>query len=764
VSTEASHGQGPTIERLGRYELLGEIASGGMATVFLGRVTGAKGFQRLVAIKRLHPHLESEEEFVSMFLDEARLAAKIRHPNVVGTLDVEDDEHLYIVMEYVEGDRLLAFLRHAAKSGEKIPPPVAVRIAMDTLAGLHAAHELCDDDGSPIGLVHRDVSPQNILVSVDGSVKLVDFGIAKASARLSVTRDGQLKGKIAYMAPEQTKRSEIDRRVDVFAMGIITWELLTAKKLFNGDSDVEVLNQLLFEPIPRLREVAPTVPASLDSVVARALERDPTKRFSTAAEFADALERASKIFGGPATTKTIAAHLQKVSGEKIAKDRARVLAGAPPVPEGGGTPSGVKRRATGQFSVPSFTNPGVTPAPAPPPPAQPPPLARKATMVGLGNPAAQPPVRPPPPVPRGPSPSFDAGPSLIDDDEDVPTSAIVRADVSKSLAAFLVKGPGASGASPMIAGDDLDEEPTAFNPVVPTAIDPSASGAATPPRANPGFNLQKAPLVEPAPGGTDANPSLFSPTANPRAMTQQLPVLRPGAPATVAAAAAAGIAIPPSTQGPAGIAPLAPIGPAGAPISVRPTQGAFAMDASFDAPEPRAEQPRPKTGLIVGVGLALMLLGGGVAAAYVKLREPSSPTIVQRDPSSGTATSGAASRVATDPAAGQLPIAPGAVVDAAAQGVAAEPPQAVAALNAVVDAATAEPSVVASADASVVAVQPVPTVEPPAPQGTLAPPDPTPHARRPHTRPSRPSNPRPSTQPSNPRPSGGEDLFGGTPY
>ncbi|MBL8678917.1 MAG: serine/threonine protein kinase [Myxococcales bacterium] len=597
MANEATSGQGSTVERLGRYELLGEIASGGMATVYLGRVTGAKGFQRLVAIKRLHPHLEGEEEFVSMFLDEARLAAKIRHPNVVGTLDVEDDEHLYLVMEYVEGDRLLALLRHSAKTGEKIPPAVAVRISMDTLAGLHAAHELTDDDGSPLGLVHRDVSPQNILISVDGSVKLVDFGIAKASARLSVTRDGQLKGKIAYMAPEQTKRSEIDRRVDVFAMGIITWEMLTAKKLFNGESDVEVLNQLLFEPIPRLREVAPTVPASLDSVVSRALERDPAKRFSTAAEFADALERASKIFGGPATTKTIAAHLQKVSGEKIAKDRARILAGAPPVPNDGATPSGVKRRATGQFSVPTLTNPGAPIPPAPPPGTAAPPPVRKATMVGLGGNV------PPPPPARPSAPTFDAGPSLLDDDEDVPTAAIVRADVTKSLAAVMAPTKPVAPPSAIVAGEDLiDDEPTAFEPAVGGPEPTSTARDAV------------------SPGG---GASLLAPTANPRAMTQQLPAVRPPGAAPV----------PASTFAPA---PL----PA-------PTAG-VSIETPFEVPAPRVEQPKSKAGLIVGAAALFLLMGGGGAVAFVKFGRPADATI--STPRAVTANNGASDNGAVNPA------------------------------------------------------------------------------------------------------------------
>ncbi|MDP3276281.1 MAG: protein kinase [Deltaproteobacteria bacterium] len=561
MAHEAMARGGP--ERLGRYEILGEIASGGMATVFLGRVTGAKGFQRLVAIKRLHPHLESEEEFVEMFLDEARLAARIRHPNVVATLDVEDDEHLYIVMEYIEGDRLLAFLRHAAKSGEKIPPNICVRIAMETLAALHAAHELTDDDGSALGLVHRDVSPQNILVSVDGTVKLVDFGIAKASARLSITRDGQLKGKIAYMAPEQTKRSEIDRRVDVFAMGIITWEMLTAKKLFNGDSDVEVLNQLLFEPIPRLRDVAPTVPAALDSVVARALERDPTKRFASAVEFADALERASKVFGGPASTKAVAAHLQKVSGDKLAKDRAQVLAGSPPVADTGGTPSGVKRRGTGQFAVPAgLPQTPVTPTAGPP---------RKATMVGMGSPVMA-------PTPRHAPPTFDPGPDLLDDDEDIPTSAIIRPKDLK--AAFSMSAPSApqrqapmpstSGfnQAPAIEGlSDLDEEPTAVG-VAPT------------------YESHGMPAAPPS-------PSMFAPVAGPRAATQQLPAVRG-----------------PSPDG-YGVEPVAMV----SSFAAAPT-GVHAMPSL----EPQRKSRAP---VIAGVSLCalVLVLGGG----YIFANRPVTP-------------------------------------------------------------------------------------------------------------------------------------------
>ncbi len=327
--TQFDEDQGAETPRLGRYEILGEIASGGMATVFLARAVGAGGFSRLMAIKRLHPHLETDDDFVRMFLDEARLAARIRHPNVVATLDVEDHDGLYIVMEYIEGVTLQQLARSAQRVGERVPIPVAARIALDILAGLNAAHELRDEHDQFLNLVHRDVSPQNVLLGTDGAARLTDFGIAKAASRLSMTRDGQLKGKISYMAPEQTRRGEVDRRADVFAMGIVVWEVLAGRRLFSGETDVEVLNQLLFEPIPRLKDHAPTLPSMLEQTVMRALERDPAARYASASQFGDALDRATRMLGGPANHRVVAAFIQKVAGERIARERGRIASGGP---------------------------------------------------------------------------------------------------------------------------------------------------------------------------------------------------------------------------------------------------------------------------------------------------------------------------------------------------------------------------------------------------------------------------------------------------
>ncbi len=312
--------------RLGRYEIITHLAAGGMATVFLGRALGAAGFHRLVAIKLLHPHISADQQFTTMFLDEARLAAGIRHPNVVPTLDLQQGpEGPYLVMEFVEGESLLNLLRNTVKTSKPMPAGVALRIVLDALHGLHAAHELTNDHGEPLNLVHRDVSPHNILVGVDGVTRIVDFGVARAEERIGTTRDGQVKGKLAYMAPEQTTAEPVDRRVDVFTAGIVLWESLTGKRLFRGQTDAEVLRNLLDKPIPKLREVSPGYPQALENVCARALNRDRDERFDTAAEFAEALEQAAEGLG-VATPKQVGAFVRDMAGDVIDSVMRRVRA------------------------------------------------------------------------------------------------------------------------------------------------------------------------------------------------------------------------------------------------------------------------------------------------------------------------------------------------------------------------------------------------------------------------------------------------------
>ncbi len=314
-------------QRVDRYELVGEIASGGMATVYLARLGGVGGFQRFVAMKRLHPHLQGEKEFVEMFLDEARLSAGIHHPNVVSILEVgASPVGYYLVMEYVEGDTLARILARAAGHGHRIPTPITMRIVLDTLHGLHAAHELKDDHGTLVHLVHRDVSPQNVLVGVDGIARITDFGVARATSRLTTTRVGQLKGKLAYMAPEQAQGEPIDRRADVFSAGVLIWETLAGKRLFKADHEAVTLQRVMNDPIPDLRRIAPHLSRELAAVVARGLDRDPTRRFQTALEFADALEAAALGRDGIADSRDVAAFVKNMLGQEIEQQREAVRA------------------------------------------------------------------------------------------------------------------------------------------------------------------------------------------------------------------------------------------------------------------------------------------------------------------------------------------------------------------------------------------------------------------------------------------------------
>lgn len=314
-----------TGRRLGRYEVLAQLAAGGMATVYVARAQGVAGFERLVAVKVLHPHLAHDDEFISMFLDEARLAARIRHPNVVPTLDISDSQGdgYFLVMEYIEGDHFGSLLREAARAGKNLPPGVALRVVVDALEGLGAAHQLADGDGKPLGIVHRDISPHNILVGSDGIARITDFGVAKAEVRLSSTRDGQFKGKLAYMAPEQASTGFADQRSDLFGMGVVLWESLVGRRLFKAENNGELLNRLLYAEIPKVSDYAPEL-APLDAVLAKALERDPADRFQSAPEFIDAIEAAASAVGGIGNQRTVGRSVKELLGTKIDTEGTRI--------------------------------------------------------------------------------------------------------------------------------------------------------------------------------------------------------------------------------------------------------------------------------------------------------------------------------------------------------------------------------------------------------------------------------------------------------
>jgi serine/threonine-protein kinase len=280
-------------EAAGRCAIGAEIASGGMATVHLGRMVAAGGFARIVAIKRLHARYARDPEFVSMFLDEARLAARAPHPNVVSALDVvSSDDEVILVMEYVRGESVAWLVRAAAKAEEEIPLGVALGVMGGVLSGLHAAHEATTDRGEPLGIVHRDVSPQNILDGVDGVARVLDFGIAKAKYRLHSTKDGRLKGKLRYMAPEQLRRDDVDRRSDVYSAAVVLWEMLTGRTVFTDDEPGSLIERIRAGRIASPRTLRPSLPEAVEQVVMRGLADQPDDRFPTALAMAEALERA----------------------------------------------------------------------------------------------------------------------------------------------------------------------------------------------------------------------------------------------------------------------------------------------------------------------------------------------------------------------------------------------------------------------------------------------------------------------------------------
>lgn len=274
-----------TPARLGRYEVIGLLATGGMAEVHLGRMMGPSGFERVVVLKRILPHLAREAAFVDMFLDEARIVAKISHPNVIQVSELaRDADELFLAMEFVEGESLGGFMRRHWVNNEPIGLELAAFIVSEMCAGLHAAHELTDDDGKPQGVVHRDVSPQNVMITYTGRVKVLDFGIAKAHDRATRTATGELKGKVEYMSPEQCRALPLDRRSDVFALGILLYELSMGKRLFRRGGELASLRAVCEDPIPTPRSIDPDYPAELEAICMRALSRSPNERYATAAE------------------------------------------------------------------------------------------------------------------------------------------------------------------------------------------------------------------------------------------------------------------------------------------------------------------------------------------------------------------------------------------------------------------------------------------------------------------------------------------------
>jgi serine/threonine protein kinase len=291
-----------TGEHFGKYEILRKIATGGMAEIHLARARGVEGFEKLVVLKRILPQFAHDEEFVRMFLDEARLAAHLHHSNIVQVYDIGAvDQQYFLAMEYLNGADTRQIMRAAVRRNERIPLEHALTIMVAVLSGLHHAHTRVVD-GRPLNLVHRDVSPQNVFVTFEGGVKLLDFGIARASDRLSETRTGTLKGKTSYMSPEQVQGMPLDRRSDVFAAAIMLWELTTSRRLFTGDSELEILRKIREEDSPRPSLHSFAYPLALERIVLKGLRRNWESRYQSAEEMQlelEAFARQQKIALSP---------------------------------------------------------------------------------------------------------------------------------------------------------------------------------------------------------------------------------------------------------------------------------------------------------------------------------------------------------------------------------------------------------------------------------------------------------------------------------
>ncbi|HEY3355715.1 MAG TPA: protein kinase [Polyangia bacterium] len=349
----ASAAVGPV--KLGRYEVVRLIATGGMAEIYLARARGIEGFEKLVVVKRILPQLAQNRAIVQMFLDEARLAATLRHSNIAQVFDIgaEGDEY-FLAMEYLDGADVAQLRSALSDAGRALPLEHAVHLVLGVLAGLHYAHEQRDAAGQPLNIVHRDVSPQNVFVTREGEVKLVDFGIAKAARRAAATRHGTLKGKAPYMSPEQARGEPLDRRSDVFSAAILLWELTTGRRLFRGRSELDVLNAIAHGDAPAPSSLVPDYLHDLEHIVMRGLRHDPGERYPTAQEMQVELEAWARE------------HKLAVSPVALARFMAELLAahqGSPPpvdtlVDEPEGAQAVEPVRAAPSATIPTDTEPG----------------------------------------------------------------------------------------------------------------------------------------------------------------------------------------------------------------------------------------------------------------------------------------------------------------------------------------------------------------------------------------------------------------------
>src|SRR5262245_53551616 len=301
---------------LGKYQLLRRIATGGMAELYLARATAIHGFEKLVCLKRILPQHAESDEFNRMFLDEARLAATLHHPNIVQVYDIGEEGNFF-TMEYVQGQDLRKLVRAARKADRALPLEHILHIVLGIAAGLHHAHEKIGTDGRPLGIVHRDVSPSHVLVTYEGGVKIVDFGIAKAATARTSTIAGTLKGKIPYMSPEQCRGESVDRRSDIFSIGTLLWELTTGARLFTGENEFGIINRVAAGVVPLPTTVRPDYPPELEAIVMRALTGDRDQRYNTALDLQIDLEDFAREARLPVSSARMSKFMRELFAEEL---------------------------------------------------------------------------------------------------------------------------------------------------------------------------------------------------------------------------------------------------------------------------------------------------------------------------------------------------------------------------------------------------------------------------------------------------------------
>ncbi len=472
---------------LGRYRVVDEIGVGGMASVHLARMDGPGGFQKWIAIKRIHGHLIEDESFVQMFLDEARVAARISHPNVATVFELgKHDDSYWIAMEYLHGEPLREIMRRTEELGQTMPPEIACKVIADAAEGLHAAHELSGNAGEKLGLVHRDVTPHNLFVTYDGVTKVVDFGIAKFSSRMSSsTRAGTLKGKLAYMSPEQVHGETIDRRTDIFALGVVLWELTTGQRLFRMDNDLDTLAKVQECNVPRPSSIVRGYPMDLEKIVLKALVKNRGERYRTAREFSRALQSFFLRRGLFIASDEVSAYMHGIFQERMGKRDAHLRWAAEITQSDEGPPP--------QNHHPPAAGSGINYNAEPPPPGGVRPAAGAPARNGPpgsgpgGPPMSAPPPRPMqgnPPSARPMQPSIPAGlPPARPMQPSVPPGAMQAPPVPSTRP----MQPSVSGAGPMQSGRPI----SAPRPSQPAPSYPGAQSSS--PAVGPGPQRPRVP-------------------------------------------------------------------------------------------------------------------------------------------------------------------------------------------------------------------------------------------------------------------------------